>query len=62
MEAFAGILTAIIIAFYAHWLLTLVVLGFLPFMVMAGLLQLITFSTYAASDKGNENATKVQGP
>ncbi len=59
MEAFAGILTAIIIAFYAHWLLTLVVLGFVPFMVIAGLLQLITFSSYSVRDKTNENATKV---
>lgn len=60
MEAFAGIVTAIVISFYAHWLLTLVVLAFVPFIVIAGLLQFVTFSSYAVSDKRNEHATKVQ--
>ena len=51
---------AVLISFVVNWLLTLVIVVFVPIMVGAGLLQLLVLALHAAHyKKSTEEALKV---
>ena len=57
---FTGLVLVLVIGFVYSWVLTLVVLGIVPLMMVAGVLQLKALSGYAANSKKTlENAGKV---
>lgn len=61
IEAFIGLLLALVIAFAYSWLLTLVILGTLPVILVAGALQVRALTGHtAANKKALEEAGKVQ--
>ena len=60
VEMCVGMLLALIIAFVYSWVLTLIILGVVPVMMVAGALQLKVFTGHATSSKkALENAGKV---
>lgn len=59
-ETSFGLLLALIIAFVHSWILTIVILGFVPIMMAAGLLQVKALTGHAVGyKKALENAGKV---
>lgn len=60
METVVSIGVAVLISFVVNWLLTLVIVVFVPIMVGAGLLQLLVLALHAAHyKKATEEALKV---
>ena len=60
METVVSISVAILISFVVNWLLTLVIVVFVPIMVGAGLLQLLVLALHATHyKKSTEEALKV---
>ena len=60
METFVGLLLALVIALRYSWLMTLVILGVVPLVMIAGALQLKALTTHATSTKKKlEGAGKV---
>ena len=60
LQNFASLGTGIIISFIFSWQLTLLVLGFVPFMIVGGFLQSRLMTGFATKDKqANEDAGKV---
>ena len=60
VETVVSISVAILISFVVNWLLTLVILVFVPIMVGAGLLQLLVLALHATHyKKSTEEALKV---
>lgn len=60
METIISIGVAVLISFVVNWLLTLVIVVFVPIMVGAGLLQLLVLTLHTAHyKKSTEEALKV---
>lgn len=61
LQNFANLGVGMILAFYYCWQLTLFVLAFVPFMIMAGFLQTYMMTGFANKDKtALEKAGKVR--
>ena len=60
VEIFSGLVLVLVIGFVYSWLLTLVVLGILPLVIFAALLQVQALAGYASNSKKSlEDAGKV---
>ena len=60
VEIVVSIGVAVLISFIVNWLLTLVIVVFVPVMIGAGLLQLLVLAVHASHYKKNtEDALKV---
>ena len=61
LESTFGLLLALIIALVYSWILTIVILGFLPVMIIAGALRTKALTGHAVGyKKALENAGKVR--
>ena len=60
IETMIGMLASLVIAFVYSWMLTLVLIGFVPIFIIAGFLQLRAITGHAGSSKkALEEAGKV---
>ena len=61
LSSLANIMTAVVIGFIYSWKLTLVVLAFFPFMIIAGFLQMKVMQGSTSEGKeANEETGKVR--
>lgn len=61
METFIGLISAIVIAFVYSWVLTLLILGVVPIIIVAGFFEIKAFAGYAASSKKSVEETGKVG-